>query len=884
MQIRERDLKAHLRCFRRRDPDSEVFAVHFEGRLMVDEVELDGETWRFREAPSDLAMRTILVGDEKPVVMLTPLRNSTVEKDVKGRLGAGEILNFDVWQPLGMLFEATGVDGRLKSGEHGAAIARILLRIAGAEGVPPVVGHLDEDTAWGVIQRQGLGQDPVAVEPSDWLVWAATSPGPVKELFGRYGEIVPALRQRLERRFGATGRYMMARMEKRDGGEKGVSPGVRMLATGLALDAARAAAQAGEGGDIPVRIKVKLEEGGEAPEDFARESRAAWERLASQTDQARRCDAVRQELDKLLRRHSGESFEVIAAHSAVSEAGWRGRRRRLVRAIEEMLEEGPSAVSDVRQALDELRGHTTAAQRPKRLELLEVLAALAYRLVADGEEPEGLAELGHHYVRDGSFIDAAREKLTSADLGADVAAVRQSVIDRALERSEAQNERFADLLADELRDRDSPRQGLGVQQVLGDVVAPIAQEHPVLMLVLDGLNWAVARWLLFDGALEKWERWAPAGDEGYRPMYATVPSVTKYSRTSLLTGKLQSGEQGLERQGFKRALRDAGGVDYLREATLFHKDGLDADGRGQVGGEVKEAILDREQRVVGVVVNAIDDQLSGAEQVDLDWSVDAVTPLRTLLELGRNRVVVVVGDHGHVWETKTDYAKAGGESARWRGQATEHIDGERVFSGPMIEELSGEPELLAAWSERVRYTRGSRGYHGGASMQEVLTPLIALVRGSREVDLDGFRALNPERPAWWELRQAPDLVEVGGEDVEPSSQLSLIDDGRDLDTRWIEELVATSRFEERMERYGRGVTVDFVAHMLGQLAANEGKLGLSELADLSDVPLRRLTHRIVVLRDVLNREGYQGVRYNRLEGLVELDRAMLERQFGLAQR
>ena len=890
VQIEERDLQIHVDSLTQRYPDVDVLAFHFDGRPPMESIEFRGQTWRVRRAVSELAMRSIVVDEaEKPVVILTPLRNRELQDDIEVRLGGGGIFDLDVWQRLAFLFEATGVDTRLKQREHSDAVARTLTKVP-ENDIPPVsAGYLDEKTVWRTIQQVALRQQPAATELDDWLVWAASCDEGVTRLFGMYSEILPALREWLETNFGAAGGYFATLLEEsvdtRGVGEAGVTA----VATGLALDASYRAAQRGhQQQGAWVEAKLSRSEFDEAARRrFAEETSTAWERLAG-GDVAGR---IRGRLDDLLQDVGGDGYRAVAASSAVSDLGWEERVDDFVGSVESLMDDGPRAVESVRQSLRRLREHSAAAEREERIRAFGLLAALAFRLVSGDDAPQDLAELGDEYLRDGSFMDAAREKLTSIDPGTRASSVVARVVQRALEVSEERNRQFATMLSDELAQRSAPRPGVGVQDVLDDVVAPVAKEHPVLLVVLDGLNWAVARWLLFDDALQKWERWAPAaeGEQRFRPMYATVPSVTKYSRTSLLTGTLQTGDQNVERREFPRALRDAGATKRLNDAAIFHQNELDAAGRGQVGPEVREAMLDGDKQVVGVVVNAIDDQLSGAEQVDIDWSVDAVTPLRSLLELARNRVVLIAGDHGHVWETDSEYHSVGDISARWRAMAEERVDGEAVFSGPMASELTGEPEILAAWSERLRYGRGHRGYHGGASMQEVLTPMIGLVREGLDVDLPGFRALNPQKPAWWSLDDPLNDADVATPDsagADASSdgggQLSLMGQEQSgVDTTWIEKLLQTDVFERQLEHHGAGLEAEFVARVLAQVHANGDKLSIEQLADLVDFPVRRLERRMPIVADVVNREGYRALHHNRLEQLIELDRAMLQRQFGL---
>jgi hypothetical protein len=408
----------------------------------------------------------------------------------------------------------------------------------------------------------------------------------------------------------------------------------------------------------------------------------------------------------------------------------------------------------------------------------------------------------------------------------------------------------------------------------------------VLLVVLDGLSWAVARALLLDDALERWEPWVPGTEEQREAMFATVPSVTKHSRTSLLTGKLQPGSQHVERDEFARALRDAGGVSRLKDAELFHKADVDSAGRGNVGENIEQALANSEKRVVGVVVNAIDDQLAGADQVSLEWSVDTVTPLRTLLKLARKRAVVLVGDHGHVWDTRTERT-IGAASARWRPVGEELVDGERVFSGPMIQELTGESEIVAAWSETLRYTRGRRGYHGGASIQEIVTPLVVLGRGEADFSEAGFARLGTVPPSWWELKAPPKQADLETEDTEEDGgQLNLLAKSTDasVDTAWIRRFLETDRFQDRLDKFGHGISTDLVGRILTQLEANQHRLTEKELAGLLDRTVRRSRGIVVTLKNVLNREGYQVLKQDRREGMIRLDRGLLERQFGLKEQ
>src|SRR5690606_16939886 len=126
---------------------------------------------------------------------------------------------------------------------------------------------------------------------------------------------------------------------------------------------------------------------------------------------------------------------------------------------------------------------------------------------------------------------------------------------------------------------------------------------------------------------------------------AALPTVTEVSRASLLGGRLTRGTATSEKADFAvhPALVQASRAG--RPPRLFHKAEL-AEGSA-LAGEVRDAIADQAQRVVGVVHNAIDAQLAGSDQLHVRWSPDDLHLLRPLLREARDagRIVVLTGDH-----------------------------------------------------------------------------------------------------------------------------------------------------------------------------------------------------------------------------------------------
>jgi hypothetical protein len=116
-----------------------------------------------------------------------------------------------------------------------------------------------------------------------------------------------------------------------------------------------------------------------------------------------------------------------------------------------------------------------------------------------------------------------------------------------------------------------------------------------------------------------------------RPGLATIPSVTEFSRTSLLCGRLAQGGQDDEKAGFAEHPELVARSRSGSPPVLFHKAGLQELNDSVLSAEVRKEIASTHRRVVGVVVNAVDDHLLKGEQIDTRWSRDEIKVLPALL-------------------------------------------------------------------------------------------------------------------------------------------------------------------------------------------------------------------------------------------------------------
>ncbi len=254
--------------------------------------------------------------------------------------------------------------------------------------------------------------------------------------------------------------------------------------------------------------------------------------------------------------------------------------------------------------------------------------------------PRSLADAAHTYARDGGHVDRARHLLRSGDELPAVASAYGQVRERALGRREDESRAFAALLRDWIAGGAPGTDPLPVKRVLDVIVAPLAHEAPVLLLVLNGLSFAVWRALADDVTRLGWAELRHTGSAAPPVAVAVLPSVTETSRASLLSGALGRGDQSYERAHFGTHPALARAVRGSRPPRLFHK--ADLGSGPELDAVVREALVDPGQRVIGIVHNAVDAQLSGSDQVELTWSVEGLRKVTAILRVARDACRVLV--------------------------------------------------------------------------------------------------------------------------------------------------------------------------------------------------------------------------------------------------
>ena len=308
-----------------------------------------------------------------------------------------------------------------------------------------------------------------------------------------------------------------------------------------------------------------------------------------------------------------------------------------------------------------------------------------------------------------------------------------------------------------------------------------------------------------------------------------------------------------------------------------------------------ESIADPDRRVVGVVINAVDDHLAKGDQVRVPWTARHIRPIEELLDVCRSsgRVVVLASDHGHVLERETELRDVEG-AERWRPATGVPADDEILFEGPRV--VTEGRRLLAPWSERVRFGMKKNGYHGGATLQEVVLPFGVFATSETAGHLAGWREAAPEAPAWWQWRVDTMLA--------PEPERPALKPAAPCPVRARPAISSRWRTRRRPVRRRRG-SIGSSKQTCSRRNANrrQGRLFPRSVSGPSwqrwtdaaasspaphwrsawGVPLFRLGGIVSALRRILNVEGYDVLSVDETSETVELNRDLLDMQFGLAR-
>jgi len=883
-------IRAQVAAIRSKAPSARVIAIHVPSPVeAIETVRINGEELVVAHCESVLEIRERLAAhrrDDPPLVVLTPVEQAELGSDVLARLARRQLVPIQPWQLVKERFRARWVDPRLV--ERHPWVARALLETEPEGGYPPAAsGFLEAELAWRILFAELVGLTGERRDPEAIIEWSLGG----RERFASLpGEIREGLCQVVAETSGAlAGRIFAAAAE----GDEDV------LAVGLVARVLYGPAAAGDAVAIRATGMLEGDLGGGA---LAEADALAWA-AASEAVIERRLDgeepaSVRPLLaaaDALLARlGAGER----AHHSRFLGSGY---EKRLAGFADELVAFVDGKATSVPPALPAAAGSARecalARLEPARCERVGMALRLARWLAAQRSagdaRPGSFVAAARAYRQQGSYVDQARTRVWDGDTLAPLGVAYTRLSAAVDEVRERQNRVFAELFANWTATGSHDPGVLGVEQVLDRVVVPLAKSRPVLLAVIDGMGVAVFRELQADLVRRDWIEIRPpgekAGKEAGLPVIAAVPPVSEVSRASLLGGELTRGKQAQEKKDFARHPGLVAAGEPPKPPVVFHKAELRTGEEVGLSRDVVDKISDRHRRVVGVVINAVDDHLAKGEQIRVDWTAHRIRPLEELLEAAREaeRAVVLVSDHGHVIEHQSEMRRPAdyrsGDPDRWRRARGDPGDGEVLLEGPRV--LAGR--VIVPWSERIRYGHPKNGYHGGAAPQEVVVPLAVFVPSS--VSVDGWPEAAPEEPDWWVLTETTPAVERPrpGEQQRlfPREEAAAAAVAEAPSPEWIGKLLASEELAvQRAQAARTRLSDDRLRQILEALDEGGGKITRTALARRLGVPLLRINGIVSALRRVLNVEGYAVLAVDEASDTVELNRRLLDTQFGLEEK
>lgn len=871
-------IRTQVSAIRQRFPEARAVGLQVQERWLGPATfPLDGVEQVIVQTDSELAIREALTRTPPgQLVLLTSIPDRRLGEDVLARLARRKLFHISSKEILKELFKAKDIEPRLAGVRW---MAEALAEARPSDGYPPVAGgRLDSETTWEMLLRHGLGFRSGKPDLLDLINWAR-KPESKSKFETLTGEAAAAIQEWLKRHAGNPAGLVLGALR--------AAPPVSIPALALACQVVFRPNPAGELIAAGARLEPLF--GGEHPSvkdgQSLGETGIKWlvRELEEPASAPTRSDL--EAFDQLLRQLRIESF----AH--LSDASQMGLEQRMGRLGESLLafthEPKAEHLRAAESAFAHVRQHLLANREPERIQRAEMAIRLC-RWQGRGPTPipPDFAGLAAEYHQDGGFVDWARRHLFHGDSHPQLTRAYRETLAPVDTLREQQNQRFGTALVEwTLRGGD----GLfTVEDLIPQVVAPLAKKQRVLFIVLDGLSLAIHQELASAFSQQGFLEAVPAKPGKPHFAIAGLPTITEWSRRLLLVGREQAVASAGEEVGFRNHPALSEHNTATTQPVLFLKGSLsERDGVG-LSEEVRRTIHEK-RPVVGVVVNAIDDHLLKADQLNMAWSIERVPLLQQLLAAATaaDRVVVVTSDHGHVIEHNTETVRQEG-SDRYRSHPGNPEPREFEVKGERVAPFASGG-FIAPWSERIIYTSRKNGYHGGISPQEVIVPLAVL---AQEKNLPaGWVAVAQRLPEWWfegaatpETRRPtppapmPVAKEVTGL---PLFELRTVAPTA-TEADWIGALLKSDVFKSQLSLAGRvPPSTEIIRQTLEAIEERGGSLLLVALSSRTGVPEFRMPGMLASMRRILNVEGYPVLSIDDSSGTVRLNRDLLKSQFDL---
>lgn len=884
-------IAAQLEAVLAREPTALAVAIRSPTKMAwPDAITQRGRRFALRWCDSMLAMREALCDAEQTdaanagLVVLTPLGSHQISADIAARLARGRVFDSEGWEIVRQLFGAKEVDARL--GRFSWMPQALVDGAAQGAYTPVANGFLDLETAWKELLQRFLQLEVPRPDATALLQWTMqpTADASLKLL---PASARPDALSWLGESAGTAGHMVLACVEAGRTGD----------AAALGLVCGVLYASAGEGQVALGHAAVRLERFVNDTHVGIAQGRA-WAEAAQQLVRAGGPDVYRAALDRADALLNDLRVAEFAHLSDVLPLGFDQRMRSFAQTLTHHVQTPTDeTLTAVETAANRVLAHVLAAAQAQRADRVEMARRLARWMVRPPTSAATVADLVCWQADEGAFVDWARFRLLGGDELVEVSQAYETMRTAVIAGRNALGQRFAQGLQRWNAQAPGPEGRIvPLESVLERVVAPLAALQPVLLLVVDGLSTSIFRELFARPERLGWAEMVPAASARPLAGVAAFPTVTEVSRASLLCGKLTAGTSSFEKTGFSTHTALLAQSRAEAPPKLFHKG--DLSDSTNLSSEVRAAMGNPQQRVVGLVYNAVDDHLSGPDQLNQRWTLEDLRLILPILREAKEarRIVIVTADHGHLLEDRTTQT-TGGESDRWRIGSDTGNSSEIVLTGGRVRTANGATSVACLWSESIRYAGRKNGYHGGVSMQEVTVPLSVLVPFG--MSLPDWQPALPAQPEWWDLpnfatpqpldnQAAPASRATARRPATPPGQDQLFYvsvapillgvPGQVGD--WITTLLQSQTYASQRSLAARVAPPDDqMRNLLSALAERGGKLSRAALAQKLSVPEIRLSGMLSAARRVLNVDQTAVLLLDEAAGTVELNRILLLQQF-----
>ncbi len=895
-------LVSQLKAVFKEDADADCVALYWKQPLPVTMLEVDGVPVQVIFCVSELALREQLVqhlsSADARLVLLWPQERSSLGKDVLARLWHNEPKHIAPWRMLEQLLGVQNIDPRLRIKSY-RWLAEQLLSCHDQYRRDIRFGPtLDIERAWQALAMGLLDYREQGLDLQGLLNWSLQTDVPAR-VAALSPDVQANLKDWLQPRLGDLSQVVELLVGN---GHAGKLVSVGLVCTVLYAD---------ENTTEQAVFKAR----GRFSERFFNGEHCSDEhlhRFAKEVQLFVANAAARSE--NQLNTHFSEAEQELARldmlsasiHSDVLPGSYSLRLQAFADALGKTLKAAQAGKLSplAKEALKSLQQHRLARLREQQLQRAHFAVRLCAWLQTPPLENANLDDLLGRYVSEGGFVDWARSRMWQGDEHEQLSALYERLLKKVAERREAENAQIVPHLPAISGSGSLPSSAWPVEQALEKIVAPLAAQQPVLLLVLDGMSQAVYRELQEDLLRQRWVEWQPETTTRAGCLIAALPSVTKYSRHSLLAGSLSEGNSATEKKAFQtheNLCKCGAGAQH--RPILWHKAELEEPGTAGLSAAVRESIAETRNKVLAAVVNAVDDQLSSNAQLAVQWQVSNIPVLRALLESARDagRVIVLCSDHGHVLDHGMLAKNSGDEAERYKPGGATPAKGEALVQGTRV--LS-DGAAVVPYSEQLRYANKKMGYHGGASLQELVIPLGVYSASGEKLALQGWREVGVQTPEWWSTELMVDEFQeevaatkaVKAHTKANSTKPKLSDRIEDLFAEteeepigvtpesgdWLQALMASPVYTEMKTRAGRVVISDQqVSSLLSFLAERGGQQMFAAVGQALNIPTMRINGVLAGVQKLLNVDGYPVLAVDRASKTVKLDLASLKTQFEL---